>query len=289
MGGLASPLIIVFTDRIELWSGMFLDLPVETWPLVLIGVVALLAAPHVVNGLGWVHARGVEKLLNPTARQRTQQLEQRTTVLEERTRLAQELHDAVGHTITAATLQAGAAGHVFDDDPEFARRVLGDIETGGRRALGELDKILGILRDDESVDRQPPPGLDEIEGLIDDARRAGLTIVWTLTGSSGVVPDEQGRALYRISQEALTNVMKHAGRVETTVTLAIRADTVLLRVDNAAPLEPRSGQEPVLGSQRGLVGVQERVAAYGGTLEHHPTSEGGYQVEVVLPLPVLSG
>jgi signal transduction histidine kinase len=289
VSGLTAPLTIVFTDRIELWSGMFLDRPVETWPLVLLGLVALLAVPHVVNGLAWIHARGAEKLLNPTARQRVQQLQRRTTALEERTRLAQELHDAVGHTITAATLQAGAAGHVFDDDPEFARRALRDIETMGRRALGELDRILGILRDDEATDRQPPPGLDEIKTLVDDARGTGLTIDLTLTGSSDTVPDAQGRALYRILQEALTNVMKHAGPVETTVTLAIGADAVLLRVDNAAPAEPRSAQKPVLGSQRGLVGVQERVAAYGGTLEHHPTSEGGYQVEVALPLPAPSG
>lgn len=287
--GLTAPLTIVFTERIELWPGMFLDRPVETWPLVLVGLVALLVLPHVVNGWAWVHARGAEKLLNPTARQRALQLQRRTGVLEERTRLARELHDAVGHTITAATLQAGAAGHVFEDDPEFARRALSDIETSGRQALSELDRILGILRDDEPVDREPPPGLDEIDGLVDDARGAGLTIDWTLTGSPDIVPDEQGRALYRILQEALTNVMKHAGPVETTVTLAIGADAVLVRVDNAAPAEPRSEQEPVPGSQRGLVGIEERVGAYGGRLEHHPTSEGGYQVEVVLPLPAVSG
>jgi signal transduction histidine kinase len=283
--GLTAPLTIVFTERIELWSGTILERPVETWPLVLVGLVALLVVPHVVNGWAWVHARGSEKLLNPTARQRAQQLQKRTTVLEERTRLAQELHDAVGHTITATTLQAGAAGHVFEDDPEFARRVLRDIETSGRRALGELDRILGVLRDDEVADRQPPPGLGEIDALVNDARAAGLTIDWTLTGSSDMVPKEQGRALYRILQEALTNVMKHAGPVETTVTVAIGTDVVVLRVDNAAPSKPRPTQEPVPGSQRGLAGVKERVSAYGGTLEYHPTPAGGYHVEVLLPLP----
>ena len=102
--GLTAPLTIVFTERIELWPGMFLDRPVETWPLVLVGLVALLALPHIVNGLVWVHARGAEKLLSATARQRALQLQRRTAVLEERARLARELHDAVGHTITAATL-----------------------------------------------------------------------------------------------------------------------------------------------------------------------------------------
>ena len=257
---LTAPLTIVFTERIELWPGMILSRPVETWPLVLVGLVALLVVPHVVNGWAWVHARGAEKLLNPTARQRAQQLQRRTAVLEERTRLAQELHDAVGHTITAATLQAGAAGHLFDDDPEFARRALGEIVTTGRRALGELDRILGILRDDESADRRPPPGLDEIDGLVDDARDAGLTIDWTLTGPSGTVPDEQGRALYRILQEALTNVMKHAGPVETAVTLVIGADAAELRVGNAAPSKPKSARSPALGSERGLVGIEERVS-----------------------------
>jgi signal transduction histidine kinase len=294
--GLTAPLVIVFTDSIELWSGMTLDRPVETWPLVLLGAVALLAIPHVVNGLAWIHARGSERFLNPTARQRAQVLErrttvleERTTVLEERTRLAQELHDSVGHTITATTLLAGAAGHVFEDDPEFARRALGEIERSGRRAMGELDRILGILRDDESADREPPPGIDQIDALIDAARAAGLTVEMTMTGSVDSIPNEQGRALYRILQEALTNVMKHAGPVSTTVTLAIGADAVQLRVDNAAPAEPGRSEGSPPGSKRGLVGVAERVDAYSGSLKHHPTSQGGYQVDVVLPLQALSG
>lgn len=287
--GLTAPLVIVFTDSIELWSGMTLDRPVETWPLVLLGAVALLAIPHVVNGLAWIHARGSERFLNPTARQRAQVLERRTTVLEERTRLAQELHDSVGHTITATTLLAGAAGHVFEDDPEFARRALGEIERSGRRAMGELDRILGILRDDESADREPPPGIDQIDALIDAARAAGLTVEMTMTGSVDSIPNEQGRALYRILQEALTNVMKHAGPVSTTVTLAIGADAVQLRVDNAAPAEPGRSEGSPPGSKRGLVGVAERVDAYSGSLKHHPTSQGGYQVDVVLPLQALSG
>ena len=286
--GLASPVVILLTERIELWPDYFIDRPVETWPLVLVGLVALVLAPHAINALAGIHSRGAEVLLSRSARERTRELEQRTTVLEERTRLAQELHDAVGHTITVTTLQAGAAGHVFEDDPEFARRALGDIEASGRRALGELDRILGILRDDEAGDRSPPPGIGRIGRLLHDVRGTGLPVEMSQAGSIGAVPDEVGRALYRILQEALTNVLKHAGAVQTAVTLAVGEDKVNLTVRNEAPTEPTPIEENSFGSGRGLVGVEERTTAYGGTLQHGPTPDGGYRLEVVLPFTVES-
>jgi len=288
VAGLASPVVILFTEEIELWSGYTIDRPVETWPLVLIGFISLVLTPHVVNGLAWVHRRGAEALLSRSARERAEELERRTTILEERTRLAQELHDAVGHTITVITLQAGAAGHVFEDDPEFARRTLGEIEASGRRALTELDRILGILREEEPADREPPPGIDRIDHLLADAHGAGLPVVATMSGPIEQVPDEIGRALYRILQEGLTNVLKHAGAVETGVTLAAGDGVVTMTVQNEAPTGPVPSDRRSIGFGRGLVGVRERVAAYGGTLQHGPTPEGGYCLEVVLRFTVES-
>ena len=284
VAGVGAPLVMLFIDRIHLWPGTYyFEGPGDTWPLVAGGVAILVLTPHVIAGLAWMHRRGVEGLLRRSAAERARELEKRTTVLEERTRLAQELHDAVGHTVTATTLQAGAAGHVFDDDPEYARKALRDIEEGGRRALGELDRILGIMREEDGANRAPAPGLESMAGLVDDTRRAGVPVELHTTGSTGDVPQEVGRALYRIAQEALTNVMKHAGSVETEVSMDVTPSEATLSVRNEAPSQPRPASSP-LGSGRGLVGVRERVAAYGGTLSNRPTESGGYLLEVALPL-----
>ncbi len=289
--GLSSPFVLRFAERVEVWPDFIIDRPVEAWPLVLFGLVVLVVMPHVINALAGIHRRGAEVLLGRSIREireRARELERRTTVLEERTRLAQELHDSIGHTITVTTLQAGAAGHVFEDDPEFARRALGEIEASGRRALSELDRILGILRDEEAGEREPPPGIDQIGRLFQDARGAGLPVEMAQSGPIAAVPDEVGRALYRILQEALTNVLKHAGAVETAVTLAVGEDKVSLTVLNEAPTGLTPTDEESSGSARGLIGVEERTIAYGGTLQHGPTPEGGYCLKVVLPFAVES-
>ena len=188
----------------------------------------------------------------------------------------------MGHTVTAATLQAGAAGHVFEDDPEFARQALKEIEESGRRALGELDRILGIMREEET-NRAPPPGLDSMDSLVANTRRAGVPVRLHTTGRLDTVYPEVGRALYRIAQEALTNVMKHAGSVETEVSVDAMPREVKLTVQNEAPSQSRPASSSELSAGRGLVGVRERVNAYGGTLFARVTESGGFFLEVTLP------
>jgi signal transduction histidine kinase len=285
LSALATPFIVLFTPvPIVLWSGLIeIDTLVGTIPLVLIGMAVLLLTAQVVNGLAWIHMRGAELLLGPSRRERLHELEQRTAVLEERTELGREMHDSIGHTITVNTLQAGAARQVFDDDPEFARGVLGDIEESGRRALDELDQTLRVLRDNGKAERRPAPGLDQLEGLVADSRAAGLPLQLRMSGDTATIPLDMGRSIYRILQEGLTNVMRHAGPVETTVTLAVEAGQVRLAVENAAP-----GQKPELAERtgragRGLVGIRERVAIFDGELEYGPTADAGYRLAVTIP------
>ena len=288
LSGIASPFIILFSPfPINLWDdGIVIDSVLGTVPLVVIGVVTLLVTAHVVNGLAWIHSRGAEALLGPSQRERLRELQERAAVLEERTDLSREVHDSIGHTITVNTLQAGAARQVFDDDPEFARNVLGDIEDSGRRALDELDQALDVLRENRPAEREPAPGLDQIEQLLADVRSAGLPVKLQLNGPTAPVPPEMGRSLYRILQEALTNVMRHAGLVETTVAFSVNDDHVTLLVENVASRQPSSAPERTAGPGRRLVGLRERVAIFDGKLVHGPTPAGGFGLQVVLPLAV---
>ena len=288
LGGIASPFVIAFTDwPVELWSDtIIIDTVPGTMPLVVIGVVTLVVVGHMVNGLAWLHALGAKAFLGTSKRERLRQLQARTVVLEERAELGRELHDSIGHTITVNTLQAGAAQQVFNDDPEFARNVLGDIADSGRRALDELDRALQVLGEDRQAEREPAPELDQIERLLADARSAGLPVKFEMTGDTDPVPVEMERSLYRILQEALTNVMGHAGLVETTVAITVDPDRVCLRVDNAAPARPTAPLERTNGGGRGLVGIRERVAIFDGKLVYGATAEAGFSLEVVLPLAV---
>ena len=150
------PLVIVTAADIE---GSSIDLQGLTplfWALPVIGVLVVPALAHIVNGWAVFEGRVARSLLGPTARQQRERLQQRTTVLEARTRLAHELHDSVGHTLTMMVVQAGAGRHVFDKDPEFARTALENIEVSGRQALGELDRILGLLREDHDGTERAP-------------------------------------------------------------------------------------------------------------------------------------
>jgi signal transduction histidine kinase len=253
------------------------------WALPVVGVLLAPAAAHVVNGVGVMLGGLARSLLGPTAMQRTAALEGRTRVLEERTRLAHELHDSVGHTLTMIVVQAGASRHVFDRDPEFVRHALEHIETGSRQALGELDRILVILRSEtQGGDRAPTPDLSRLHVLVDDTTAAGLDVTLDVAGDLGDVPSAVSRIAYRIVQEGLTNVVKHAGAVPTVVTVRRLPEAVELEVinesgdGNGSPLTETGG--------RGLAGIRERVLALGGRFEAAPRPEGGYRLWAHLPM-----
>jgi signal transduction histidine kinase len=183
-------------------------------------------------------------------------------------------------------VQAGAGGHVFERDPEFARQALQNIETSGRRALADLDRILGLLREDgDGVERAPQPGLEGIAALVADVGELGVPIELHVTGPTDEVPAVVGRSAYRIVQEALTNVVRHAGRTSTRVAVQHGASALELEIVNDRP-EAGLGHDiaPAAGGGRGLTGIRERVGLLGGTVDTGPRPDGGFRVWASLPL-----
>jgi signal transduction histidine kinase len=277
--------IVVETGEVDLaWVN---DIPAWTaWFLPVLGVFAAAASAHAISGFGRLHGLMARPLLGPSEREQRAVLKQRTDVLEERTMLAHELHDSLGHTLTMMVVQAGAAGHVFDKDPGFAREALGNIETSGRQALGELDRILGLLREDDEGERVPHPDLSVLPGLIEQMNSAGLDVRLIVEGATERVPREVSRFGYRIVQEALTNVLKHAGAVPTEVRIHRTAGALEIEVTDEGAGVPVSiaPESAGLGGGRGLVGVRERVALLGGSVEVGPRPDGGFRVWARLPI-----
>jgi signal transduction histidine kinase len=274
---------VLMVNDAEVDLRWFNDIPDWTvWLLPIVGVFAAGASAHLISGFGRLHGLMARPLLGPSEREQRAALTRRTNVLEERTMLAHELHDSLGHTLTMMVVQSGAAGHVFDSDPEFAREALGNIETSGRRALGELDRILGLLREDDAGDRMPQPDLTALPGLVEQMDIAGLEVRLITEGAVERTPRDVSRFAYRIVQEALTNVLKHAGAVPAEVRIHRTAGTLEIEVTDAGsglPVEAAG-----LGGGRGLVGVQERVALLGGSVEAGPRPGGGFRVWARLPI-----
>jgi signal transduction histidine kinase len=204
----------------------------------------------------------------------------RLAVGEERARIARELHDVIAHGVSVIVVQAQAGPHLVGD-PERVRSVFHSIESSGREALAELRRLLGILRsDDEQLAIGPQPGLASLRSLVDQVRGSGLPVELTIEGDAVQLPAGIDLSSYRIVQEALTNVVKHAG--------AARAEITIRYTDRALELDilddGRGAVVSANGSGHGLIGMSERVALYGGTLETGPRDGGGYAVHARLPL-----
>jgi len=254
---------------------------IDAWWMVPLGVMLLIIELHVVNGLAWVHGEVGKAFLGSSAREREVVLETRATEAEQRTRLAHELHDSIGHAVTLMVVQAGAGRKVFDTDPGFARESLEIIEQTGRTSLSELDRVLGILREDGAAAVEPPtPDLGSLDELIAGVREADIPVTLTVTGDLGTVPQGVQGAAYRVVQEALTNVMRHAGTA-TSVKVRTLGDALDIEVVNDPPEIP---PPPRVGVGRGVIGMRERAAAYGGISEVGPNLDGGYRVYVRFPL-----
>ena len=206
----------------------------------------------------------------------------------ERSRLARELHDVVGHALNVVVLQAGAARRVFDKRPEVVRESLGSIEATGRQALGDIERLLGILRA-EAADRDelgPQPGLADIEGLVAQVREAGVAVSVTSACSSADLPSSVDLSAYRIVQEALTNTLKHAGP-GAHAGVAVRCTGEWLEIECLDDGRGRPADGPFnerFSGGRGLLGMRERVLLFGGELQVGPRPEGGFRVYARLPL-----
>ncbi|TQK43729.1 signal transduction histidine kinase [Streptomyces sp. SLBN-118] len=243
-----------------------LELPhFPAWQLALFpfaGVAMLIALAACAAAAGALLARQAPVLLGPTPADRLAAAERRATELAERNRLARELHDSVGHALSAVTLQAGAARKVLESDPDFVREALAAIEETTRRTVGELDCVLGLLRhDDDHTTQLDGPTLDTLDGLL---ARSGVLVSLTADGDLAAVPPPVSREAYRIVQEGLSNALRHAGASPVTLWIALRGEELEITMEN--PLPDRT---PVVrpGGGRGVRGITERAALLGGVAQ----------------------
>jgi len=208
----------------------------------------------------------------------------RTAVAEERQRIARELHDVVAHGLVVMVVQAQGARRILDQDPERAREALRAIEQTGQTALEEMRRSLGILREAAaSAELAPQPTLGDLDGLLDEMRRAGLVVDLRIEGERRALAEGVDRSAYRIVQEALTNTIKHAGLVATRVTVVYGDDDLRLEIVDDGPGPPDAGDGTGEGGH-GLVGMRERVRLYGGDLEARRENGHGFVVRARIPL-----
>ena len=214
----------------------------------------------------------------------------------ERARIAREIHDVVAHNVSVMVVQADGAAFALDGSPQRAREALAAISATGRRALAEMRSLLGVLREPAADDGvpggadpalAPQPGVEDLADLLGQARTAGLPVSLRVSGDPRPVPAGEALAVYRVVQESLTNVRKHAGPGATAVvSLDYGEDDLLIRVTDdgaGASAVPGLGH-PAAGSGHGLAGMRERVELYGGTARSGPRAGGGYEVVARLPV-----
>jgi signal transduction histidine kinase len=204
----------------------------------------------------------------------------RMAVAEERARIARELHDVVAHGVSVIAVQADAAEAALQQDPARAAEPLRTIRGSAHDALGEMRRMLGVLREgDEGPEHGPQPGLARLPELVDHARAGGVLVEFEVEGEPRGLPASLDLTAYRIVQEALTNVRKHAAGAPATVRLAWSPAQLELTIRDAGP-GPNGSEDG-----HGLVGMQERVRIHGGRLHTGALADGGFEVIVQLPLP----
>ena len=247
---------------------------------------ALLAIiPAVAAALGIRELR--RRLSDSTARLRraTEEYEAATVraIEAERTRIAGELHDVVTHNVSVMVVQAGAARLAVTSSPDEATEALHAVEDSGRTAIAELRNLLGVLSPPgDHAALRPQPGLGELDELISRVATAGLSVDLHVEGTPQPLPPGADLAAYRVVQEALTNVLRHAGRAATSVLVSWGEDLVITVSNTGGPAVRVTAEQP----GRGLLGLQERLSLYGGELDAGPRPGGGWQVRAVMPVGV---
>jgi signal transduction histidine kinase len=216
-------------------------------------------------------------------REREEQSE--LAVAQERRVIARELHDVVAHNVSVMVAQAGAAQRIIDSEPHEARTALGAIEHAGRSALVEMRRLMGFLRTeiDRTVSHSPQPGLDNLEALVDRVRDAGISVTLRIEGARRPLPAGLDLSAYRLVQEGLTNVLKHAGPARADVTVRYGPSHLQLTVEDDGRGTVAQGV-PSTPPGYGLLGMRERVALFGGELQVGASPGGGYRLTAILPL-----
>jgi signal transduction histidine kinase len=252
-----------------------------------VGVLAEFAAAWAI-GVAFRNRRAAATALVREADERAVAERERAArlVAEERLRIAQELHDVVAHSMSVIAVQAGAGAHVLERQPEQALAALEAISATSRGTLSEMRRLLGVLRDDGgSRPVAPDPGIGDVPHLVDEVRSVGLPVTLRVEGTAERVDPGVGFAAYRVVQEALTNVLKHAGtpsRVDVTI-CQLPAKLTVEVVDDGCGEAAVGAGDAVDGTGHGLVGMRERVAAWAGELSAGPLPGGGYRVRASFP------
>jgi signal transduction histidine kinase len=233
-----------------------------------------------------VRRASIARLERTAELERARAEQARRAVAEERLRLARELHDVVAHAISVIAVQSGVGAHVAKTQPEEAAKALAAIEATSRAALTELRRLLGVLRQEGEPqgDLAPVPGLADLDGLLAEVAKAGLAVRLQVEGRPAPLPAGVDLSAYRIVQEALTNVVKHAGPARAQVTIRYRDHDLLVEVtdDGRGAVTLASDGRGRVG--HGLIGMRERVQVFGGDLETGPRPGGGFRVAARLPL-----
>jgi signal transduction histidine kinase len=216
--------------------------------------------------------------------ERNQDMRAREAVADERARMARELHDIVGHALNVIVIQAGGAQRAFESKPQVARDALVSIESAGREALFDMERMLGVLRaaEGDQVALGPQPGLRLLDSLAAQVTEAGLPVEVTAEGSHAELPASVDLSAYRIVQEALTNSLKHSRASRAKVAIRYHPDSLEVEVTDDGRGSPK-GETGTHGGGRGLLGMRERVALFGGELSAGPAPTGGYRVQARLP------
>jgi signal transduction histidine kinase len=220
-------------------------------------------------------------------RQQAEAEASRQAVRQERVRIARELHDVVAHSLGVVTVQAGVGRRIGATAPAEALRALRAVEVTGRSALEELRRILGLLRDDDTQPSlAPAPGIADLGELAEVVRAAGTPVSLAVTGDAAALPPAAALTVYRIIQEALTNVVKHAGGAAAAVRVAAGPDGVRIVVsDDGRPVVASArAAGPGVAGRHGIVGMRERAAVFGGTLDAAAVPGGGFRVTAFLPV-----
>ena len=278
---------IVRGHRVSAWVALAVGYPMFVWVAPLVAGQPPPSPAAAVGVAAWLVAFAVIVELVKTRRERatefrrTRAEESRRRAGEQRMAIARELHDVLAHHISLISVQAGVALHLMDEQPEQARTALTAIRQASRESLGELRSVLELLRHgEEGAPRAPAPGLEALDALVERTSAAGLPVTVEVTGTARPLPAAVGLAAYRIVQEALTNVTRHAGRPATaTVRLGYAPDQLTVEVTDDGP-----GAEDTTGTGSGLLGMAERAAALGGQLDAAPRPDGGFRVTARLPV-----
>ena len=272
----------------------------SAWLALAIDFASIWAAPHIFDYqnppvtdalllAGWLLALAIAaeayrfRAERVAATRASRQIEQRRRQSEERLRVARDLHDVIGHNISLINVQASMGLDLIDSQPEQARAALSAIKSASKEALEELRTMLTTLRpDDEVAPRSPAPGLDRLPELIELTRAAGLSVDVEVAGQAPPLPAAVDLAAYRIIQESLTNVARHAGRARVTVRVSYDDADMHVEIDDDG--DAPSGGGIATGTGSGITGMRGRAAALGGDLSAGYRHGGGFRVSARLPV-----